>query len=98
MFYFVVDEIAQDLGLINKTIKSLDFGECILQCDGDLVNDYVFDLVHLMFDCPTETAYEVRMNCSAESNYFNLLASGCHQVQISFMPLCNASTKYEVIF
>lgn len=61
MFYFVVDEIAQDLGLINKTIKSLDFGECILQCDGDLVNDYVFDLVHLMFDCPTETAYEVRI-------------------------------------
>ena len=80
MFYFVVDEIAQDLGLINKTIKSLDFGECILQCDGDLVNDYVFDLVHLMFDCPTETAYEVRMNCSAESGIFQsaclLLSSG----------------------
>lgn len=70
MFYFVIDEIAQDLGLINKTIKSLDFGECILQCDGDLVHDYVFDLVHLMFDCPTETAYEVCMNCRVDSNMF----------------------------
>ena len=87
MLYSVVDEISQDLGLINETIKSLDFGECVLQCDGDLVNDYVFDLVHLMFDCNTETAYEVRMNCSANSNIFQ---SDCFRL--------SSGPNHEVIF
>lgn len=33
------------------------FGDIILQC----VRDYVNDLVHLMFHCPTEAAYEVHI-------------------------------------
>lgn len=59
MWFLFLDETAQNLGLINKTVKSLVIGECISQCNGNFVQDYVFDLVHHMFDCRTETAYQV---------------------------------------
>lgn len=59
MWFLFLDETAQNLGLINKTVKSLVIGECISQCSGNFVQDYVFDLVHHMFDCRTETAYQV---------------------------------------
>lgn len=51
--------MVQNLELINRSIKTLIFGDIILQCNRDCVGDYVNDLVHLMFHCPTEAAYEV---------------------------------------
>lgn len=51
----------QNLGLINRTIKTLIFGDVILQCNRDCMRDYANDLVHLMFDCPTEAGYEVHI-------------------------------------
>ena len=50
-----VNSIAQ----IQNAMRNLPIWKCIKDLDIKAIQDYVYDLIHSQFTCPTEPAYEV---------------------------------------